>query len=74
MSATSNEEETSLESGVLEAIRRLQSRARSLTPLERVKLHCLLYNLKAIRNHANAVPDDSAADDTGTAPYFISLS
>jgi len=74
MTRASDDEALLIESALLEAIGRLQSRRRSLSPLEQVKLHSLLYNLKAIRAHAQDAPCDEPADEKEATIQFVASS
>jgi hypothetical protein len=74
MTTASRKHEVFLECRLLEAVRSLQSRARSLTPLERVKLQSLLFNLKAVRNLLGDASADESKEEVGTALQFVTLS
>jgi len=74
MTETSAADAICLESDVLAAIHRLQSRPHGLTPLEQVKLLSLLYNLKALQTHNTTSDRDDPEGEPVATPHLVAVS
>ena len=74
MTTASKKHEVFLQCRLLEAVNSLQSRARSLTPLERIKLQSLLANLKAVQSLTGDASGDGEKEDEGAVRQFVALS